>query len=88
MDGGRKGKKEMSDRLKELKKAFMDLEEQQRDAYRRAVWMERHLYDAPTGDAFDTRLDALKKQERLLQELGVAVMSARAHYAAADMAER
>ena len=74
--------------LQELKRAYLEAEERQRDAYRRAVWMENHLYDAPTGDAFDTRLASLKEQEKLLEQLGAAAMIARLNYTAAELAAR
>ena len=74
--------------LQELKRAYLEADERQRDAYRRAVWLEKHLYDAPTGDAFDTRLASLKVQEKELQRLGTLAMIARANYAAAEMAAR
>ena len=74
--------------LQELKRAYLEAEERQRDAYRRAVWMEKHLYDAPTGDAFDTRLASLKEQEKLLEQLGAAAMIARLNYTAAELAAR
>lgn len=74
--------------LQELKRAYLEAEERQRDAYRRAVWMEKHLYDAPTGDAFDTRLASLKEQEKLLEQLGTAAMIARHNYMSAELAAR
>lgn len=77
----------MSD-LQVLKRTYLEAEEQQRDAYRRAVWLEKHLYDAPTGEAFESRLASLKEQESELQRLGTLAMIARANYAAAEMAAR
>ena len=84
----RRGKVETMNDLQALKRGYIEAEEKQRDAYRRAVWMERHLYDAPTGDDFSTRLASLKTQEKELQRLGALAMIARANYAAAEMAAR
>ena len=77
----------MDDRARELKQTYIEAEERQRDAYRRAVWMERHLYDAPTMETFEARLEELKRLERILQEAGVAAMKARADYVAASLLE-
>lgn len=74
--------------LQELKRAYLEAEERQRDAYRRTVWMERQLYDAPTRDAFDVLLASLKEQEKELQRLGALAMIARANYTAAEIAVR
>ena len=78
----------MNSNLEELKRAYIEAEERQRDAYRRAVWLEKHLYDSLTSDDFNMRLAELKKQENELQQLGAAAMVARAGYVAADMAAR
>lgn len=74
--------------LQELKRAYLEAEERQRDAYRRAVWLEKHLYDASTDGEFCFRLEELKAQERALQDLGYIAMIARCEYMTAEMATR
>ena len=71
--------------LQALKQLYLEAEERQRDAYRKAVWMEKHLYDADSAGEFDSRLATLKAHEEVLQHLSAEAMIARAQYAAAGM---
>ena len=69
--------------LQELKQLYLDAEERQRDAYRRAVWLEKHLYDACDDSEFEATLSTLKECEKELQRVSAEAMIARAQYAAA-----
>lgn len=74
--------------LQELKQAYTEAEERQRDAYRRAIWLEKHLYDTSTEEEFSAQLETLKAQERVLQELGQAAAVARYEYLTVEAATR
>lgn len=73
----------MSNSIKELKQAFIEAEERHRAAYRRAVWLERRLYDAPTEADYSRISAELESQEKQLRDLGLVAMGARFAYAEA-----
>ena len=76
----------MNNSIQELKKAFVEAEERHRAAYRRAVWLERRLYDAPTEEDYQRISAELENQEKQLQELGLVVINARLAYTGATWA--
>ena len=78
----------MSEHVRELKANFIEAEERYREAYRRAVWVERQLLDAPTTQAFDELSVILKDLERLVFELGEKAQIARVAYVQAEMSDR
>ena len=74
--------------LQELKRAYIEAEERHRDAYRRAIWLEKRLYEASTEEEFSSRQEELKTCEKMLQELAIIVSHARRIYVAAELATR
>ena len=71
-----------------LRADFERAEQEYRAAFRRAVWLERRLYDAPTEADYNTIAADLDAQEKRLHALGLSVCTARAAYAAAEFMHR
>ena len=70
--------------LEELKTQYEAAEAEHRQAMRRATWLERRLYEAPTEEEYNRLSAELQAQEKTLAELGKACTLARLRYVAAD----
>ena len=75
----------MNNSTQELRQQFIEAEERHRAAYRRAVWLERRLYDAPTEADYQQISAELETQEKQLRELGLIAMQARIAYMGAAL---
>ena len=66
----------------DLKEQCEKAEEIYLRAKRRAGWIERRMYDAPTEELFTMLAAELEKQEKLVNTLAAAALSARYKYLA------
>jgi ferric-dicitrate binding protein FerR (iron transport regulator) len=78
----------MDENIRQLKAAYETAKKEHRAAFRRATWLERRLYDAPTEADYRAISAELEAQEEKLKLLGASVANLCAAYAAADIAQR